>query len=576
MERDSQLPVPVQTLLGDRYRLEKVLSSGGFGTVYEAVQVDLGRRVAVKVLREAARLAPDALARFEREAKATGSLGHTHIVQVTDFSAGPPPFLVMELLSGAPLATALADAERLPVGRALRIALQVLSALGAAHALGIVHRDIKPANLFLVSTATGEDLVKVLDFGIAKATLADDGARTESGVVLGTVRYMAPEQAIGAPVDARADLYAVGAVLYRMLSGANVVEARSVAELLHELARGPIPLEQRMPELPGAIADVVMRALTPDPAGRFESAAAMALALSKAGDVSAPAWAERAAPNERSASTTAPTRRDGADGSPSTRTKPTEGTFEPHAKATETVRAGAAKGGMIGAGILGAAAILALTILYVTSKRSETPVTVASNAPFAPSGAASDAPPPRTAETPTASISTSNDAAAPAARSKTFVDDRGAEYTPIPTVRDPAGRSWWAIGPMWFWPTSTPPQPKSLHASQVDTCDSTCPDLVAADAVLRTCAPLAQSTPCLRVRNYYFTLQWRGGQLARQYGECESVDESQPTRPRMVFVKEPAEPRLDACLVGALRPVVEKYLTRATDSPTSVFVQIDR
>ena len=566
----------MQTLLGDRYRLDKVLSSGGFGTVYEAVQVDLGRRVAVKVLHDAARLAPGALARFEREAKATGSLGHTHIVQVTDFSAGPPPFLVMELLSGAPLSTALTDADRLPVGRALRIALQVLSALGAAHALGIVHRDVKPANLFLVSTATGDDLVKVLDFGIAKATVGDGSAQTESGVVLGTVRYMAPEQAIGAPVDARADLYAVGAVLYRMLSGANVVEARSVAELLHELARGPIPLEQRMPELPAAIADVVMRALTPDPAGRFESAAAMALALSKAGEVTTPAWAESAVASERATSTTAATRRYGVDGGPATRTKPTEGTFEPHAKASETVRAGAAKGGMIGAGILGAAAILALTAVYVANQHPAVPATVAPDAQLAPPGISSDTAPPRTAEAPTASTSTSRDASAPAPRAKTFVDGRGAEYSPIPIARDPAGRSWWAIGPMWFWPTSTPPPPKSLHASPVDSCDSTCPDLVAADAVLRTCAPLAQTTPCLRVRNCYYTLQWKGGQLARLYDECEAVDDSQPARPRMVFVKEPAEPRLDACLVGGLRPVVEKYLTRSTDSPTSVFVQIDR
>ncbi len=279
----SELPRPVLpqcTVLGGKYRIDDVIGRGGFGVVYRATQVDLGRSVAIKTL-HGTRLDPDTLMRFEREARATSSLGHPHIVQVTDFRFDDPPFIVMELLLGRPLSALLPTGERLPMQRAARIAIQVLSGLEAAHRIGIVHRDVKPANIFLVRTATGDDMVKVLDFGIAK-DVSGTGASgsTMTGAIIGTVGYMAPEQAMGLAVDARADVYAVGCVLYRMLAGRSAIPANNVPELLRVLAHGAVvPIERHDPNLPPALASVVARALAADPDARFPSADAMAQAL---------------------------------------------------------------------------------------------------------------------------------------------------------------------------------------------------------------------------------------------------------------------------------------------------------
>ena len=183
---------------GHRYRIEEPLGSGGMGAVFKGVHVELGRPVAVKLLRPApgTELDGSRLARFEREARAAGALGHPHIIAVTDFQTDPSeqPFIVMELLQGESLDQALENHIQLPVERVVRIFVQVLSALDAAHATGIVHRDIKPGNIFLCDSATGGDLVKVLDFGVAKLTQSNEPGLTRTGMVVGTLRYMAPEQ----------------------------------------------------------------------------------------------------------------------------------------------------------------------------------------------------------------------------------------------------------------------------------------------------------------------------------------------------------------------------------------------
>ncbi|MFI5298360.1 MAG: serine/threonine-protein kinase, partial [Polyangiales bacterium] len=217
-------------LLGGRYRVGRLLGAGGMGAVYEAMQEDLGRRVAIKVLLPEVIASSDdaeALRRFAREARAAAALHHPNIVAVTDFSPGDataPAFLVMELLQGRSVARAIMDEGRLGPERVVTIAIQILAALETAHAAGLVHRDIKPDNVFLVPVtgAAGGELVKVLDFGIAK--LARGGGATSSGLtatgaVLGTPAYMSPEQARGRDVDARSDLYAVGALMYHALSG---------------------------------------------------------------------------------------------------------------------------------------------------------------------------------------------------------------------------------------------------------------------------------------------------------------------------------------------------------------------
>ncbi len=200
-------------ILAGRYRLGERLGQGGWGSVYAAVQMDLGRPVAIKVLHTSVALAPDGLARFEREAKAAAALGHPNIAQVSDFAAnlGEPPFLVMELLTGATLGAAMRESSRLAPARMAWIAYQILAGLDVAHNAGIVHRDIKPDNVFLVAMPGVEDFVKLLDFGIAKLSSESSQHLTTTGTMLGSPAFMAPEQVRSNDVDHRVDLYAVGA-----------------------------------------------------------------------------------------------------------------------------------------------------------------------------------------------------------------------------------------------------------------------------------------------------------------------------------------------------------------------------
>jgi serine/threonine-protein kinase len=265
--------------LGGRYRLVRLLGQGGMGAVYEAVQEDLGRRVAVKVIR------PDlgdraARARFRREATLAAALGHPNIVQVTDFVDGSvdgrePPFFVMELLEGESLADALRREERLAPRRVGLILLQVLSALSALHRAGVVHRDLKPSNVFLARMAGVGEVVKLLDFGVAK--LEDGGARlTGTGRIVGTLKFMAPEQLLGLDVDARTDLYSLGVVAFCALAGrlpyGGLAETVSHAIVVEP----PLRLRDVLPNAPSGLARVVDRSLEKDPSARFGSADEMA------------------------------------------------------------------------------------------------------------------------------------------------------------------------------------------------------------------------------------------------------------------------------------------------------------
>jgi serine/threonine-protein kinase len=269
-------------VLGGRYRVVRQLGEGGMGAVFEAVQENLGRRVAVKVLATELCEEPAYLERFRREAEAAGRLMSPHIVQVNDFiqTPGDPVFLVMELLEGQSLLDLLRR-ERLTVARACRIGVQLLSALGAAHAAGIVHRDLKPANIFLVPLAGGGELVKLLDFGIAMLTRSESYHRlTGPGVMIGTPRYAAPEQIMSqAQVDARTDLYAVGVLLYGMLAGRPPFTSSGTQLLLDIQEREPPDLRSLAPSLPAPLVAAVQRAMRKRPEERFQSAAEMVLAI---------------------------------------------------------------------------------------------------------------------------------------------------------------------------------------------------------------------------------------------------------------------------------------------------------
>ncbi|HVS01723.1 MAG TPA: protein kinase [Thermoanaerobaculia bacterium] len=273
------------TVLG-RYEILGQLGAGGMGEVYRARDPSLGREVALKVVSGAGHADPDLVERFEREARAVAALAHPNIVTVFDVgSAGGAPYLVCELLDGTTLRRRLQRGP-LPVAEAVAWASQLLRGVGAAHALRIVHRDVKPENLFL--TAAG--LLKILDFGLAKLAggsvaegMQDAPALTQTGQVVGTVGYMAPEQLRGEPVDARADLFSVGAVLYEMISGkAPFRRATAPATMAAVLAEEPPALAEEL-RLPAGLDRLIRRCLEKSPENRFQTAADLLFALETPG-----------------------------------------------------------------------------------------------------------------------------------------------------------------------------------------------------------------------------------------------------------------------------------------------------
>jgi predicted ATPase/tRNA A-37 threonylcarbamoyl transferase component Bud32 len=274
------------TLLAGRYRIGAEIGRGGVGRVFEGVDTRLQRRVAVKLL-HARELRHEQLARFRREAMAAGSLGHPNIVQITDFVAASsePPFLVMERLDGESMSQLLIREGTIAVERAAFIASQVLSGLAAAHAAGIVHRDVKPGNVFLTEVAGVKDIVKLLDFGVAKL-VGDPGSDerdphlTDESAAIGTPVYMAPEQARGGAISPETDIYAVGVLLYIALTGREPFYARGYGELVAKiLETEPPSIASIRAGVPEALAEVVERAMRKVRSARFASAESMRAAL---------------------------------------------------------------------------------------------------------------------------------------------------------------------------------------------------------------------------------------------------------------------------------------------------------
>lgn len=268
------------TTLGDRYRLEAKIGAGGFAAVYRAVDLLGEKPVAVKVLRPYPGGEGERQRRqFELEVSSTRRLSHPNAVALFDsgITANGIPYLVMELLEGRSLAEELRREERLPLARAAAILAQICDALAAAHASGIIHRDIKPANVFLHRPAPGRELVKVVDFGIAKVgdPMELDHATT-FGRLLGTPVYMSPERLLGRPYDGRADVYSVGMVLYETLAGRlpfDLPPEEGVGRVIMTcVAEPPLPLDKVNRDIPAAVARVVMSALAHAPAERPDAA----------------------------------------------------------------------------------------------------------------------------------------------------------------------------------------------------------------------------------------------------------------------------------------------------------------
>jgi tRNA A-37 threonylcarbamoyl transferase component Bud32 len=273
-------------LLDGRYQLERVLARGGMGVVYAARNVRTGQRVAIKwILARRLHSSQRALAveRFRREARAAATVRHPNVIDVYDVG-GPDdvPFLVMELLEGESLRARM-DRGPLTWSEACAIMVPVLRGVAAAHRTGTVHRDLKPDNIFLCRVEGAEALPKVLDFGVAamRPTSVDDiEALTRTGTMVGTPTYMPLEQLTGHAVDERADVFALGVVLYEMLSGALPFPARTAGDLAVRQATGePEPLTKHRPELRGRREAAVLKALARDPAQRHDGAEAFQRAL---------------------------------------------------------------------------------------------------------------------------------------------------------------------------------------------------------------------------------------------------------------------------------------------------------
>lgn len=268
----------------DRYRVVRKLGEGGMGRVYEAEHLLVKRRVAVKCLHGQYASRPDVLQRFLREAQAASTIGNEHIVDVLDMGRMPDgaPFMAMEFLAGKDLGEAIACDGAFTVGRISRIIQQVCAAVQAAHDKGIVHRDLKPENIFLVRRGEDRDYVKVLDFGIAKF-LHDAGGdlRTGTGVMIGTATFMAPEQMEGAKdVDHRADLYALGVILFAGLASRVPFQSESIARLAYDVCMIPAPdVRTFRPDVPADLAAIVAKLLEKSREDRIQTARELAAAI---------------------------------------------------------------------------------------------------------------------------------------------------------------------------------------------------------------------------------------------------------------------------------------------------------
>ena len=288
------------------YRIARLLGVGGMGRVYKGVHPQIGSRVAIKVLSRECSDRRDLVDRFFSEAKAVNLIRHESIVNVLDLSTLPDgrPYIVMEYLDGSPLASIIEQAQiqrtAVPLGGLARLIAEVLDALGAAHAKGIVHRDLKPDNIYV--TPSGRP--KVLDFGIAKLQPELGGSATQSGSLLGTPHYMSPEQAAGRPVDLRADIYALGVILFECATLLKPFTADSLFDLLRKHIEAPPPSPRALRhDMPESLEHVIYTALAKFPDQRFASAQAMSMALQHAtSQLPGDQWAPILPPSSRTPS----------------------------------------------------------------------------------------------------------------------------------------------------------------------------------------------------------------------------------------------------------------------------------
>jgi serine/threonine-protein kinase len=291
----DRVPVSVGDVIAGRYMVERIVGQGGMGIVFAAIDRELERRVAVKLLLPERIENEETVQRFLREAKAAARIRSEYVTQVYDTGRLPDglPYIVMELLSGQDLAERMETSGVFPVETAAACMLQACEALAQAHVAGIIHRDLKPANFFLSRHADGSDVLKVLDFGISK--IGNGAALTKSATVIGSPFYMSPEQ-LQTPtdVDHRTDVWALGVIAYEMLSGKRPFDADTLPALcVSILHTAPRPLAEHRPDLPAALARIVDRCLQKDRTQRCQNVGELANALAPFGSETGRATAQR-------------------------------------------------------------------------------------------------------------------------------------------------------------------------------------------------------------------------------------------------------------------------------------------
>ncbi len=310
-ERGEGATVHIGDIINEKYRVDRVLGTGGMGMVVEAMHLGLDERVALKFLHREAMMNPDIVQRFELEAKAASKLKSEHIAKVTDVDKrrDGTPYMVMEYLEGRDLATVVEESGPLRTEEAVEYIIQACEGLAEAHARGIVHRDVKPENLFLVTReADGWKSVKILDFGISKVALVGVAAAIESskndGAVMGSPYYMSPEQfRPNADIDHRADIWAVGTVLFELLTGTTAFdEVADLVQLFPKIKNEPNrQLLAFRSDAPPGLQDVINKCLQKEPAKRYQNAAELAIALLPFAPKRARVVAERASSLARAA-----------------------------------------------------------------------------------------------------------------------------------------------------------------------------------------------------------------------------------------------------------------------------------
>ncbi|HWZ92808.1 MAG TPA: serine/threonine-protein kinase, partial [Polyangiaceae bacterium] len=273
-------------ILAGKFRIERVLGQGGMGVVVAATHIQLEERVALKFLLPEALSNPEAVARFAREARAAVKIKSEHVARVSDVGTldSGSPYMVMEYLEGQDLADWVRKSGAMRQPDAVEFVLQACEAIAEAHALGIVHRDLKPANLFVTRRVDGSPCIKVLDFGISKLTVpgsTSDMGMTRTSTVMGSPLYMSPEQMSSTRnVDARTDIWALGIILYEVLSGRVPFEAETMPQLCGMILQdAPRPLRELRPDVPDGLQWVVLRCLEKNRDARFANVAELAAAL---------------------------------------------------------------------------------------------------------------------------------------------------------------------------------------------------------------------------------------------------------------------------------------------------------